>query len=139
MGVTHKRGHTLDLVITRQGEYTVRNVHIVNRDISDHYSIDFNIFSCHHLSRNMDGEIFRRKNNNNNNNNNNNCTHDSHAVQNYCPPLTICAKSIVPLRILSAPSPYPLIMNAPLRLRIIHNHSLYIFNIRKTLSEHIIV
>ena len=60
MGVTHKRGHTLDLVITRQGEYTVRNVHIVNRDISDHYSIDFNIFSCHHLSRNMDGEIFRR-------------------------------------------------------------------------------
>ena len=60
VGVTHKRGHNLDLVITRQGEDTVRDVHIVNRHISDHYSIDFNIFSCHHLSRNMDGEIFRR-------------------------------------------------------------------------------
>ena len=60
VGVTHKRGHTLDLVITRQGEDTVRDVHIVNRHISDHYLIDFNIFSCHHLSRNMDGEIFRR-------------------------------------------------------------------------------
>ena len=55
VGVTHKRDHTLELVITRQDKDTVSDVHIVNRDISDHYSIDFNIFSCHHLSRNMDG------------------------------------------------------------------------------------
>ena len=60
VGVTHKRGHTLDLVITRQGKNTVSDVHIVNRVISDHYSIDFNILSCHHLSRNIDGEIFRQ-------------------------------------------------------------------------------
>ncbi|XP_064650036.1 uncharacterized protein LOC135501716 [Lineus longissimus] len=42
-GPTHKKGHTLDLLITRSADSFVSNVEVVNHLISDHYSINLDV------------------------------------------------------------------------------------------------
>jgi hypothetical protein len=41
--VTHKKGHTLDLVIARSGEDVVENMNVWNPLISDHFPVHFNL------------------------------------------------------------------------------------------------
>ena len=40
---THKRGHTLDLVISRRSDTTVSTVAIEHTEISDHHSVTFKL------------------------------------------------------------------------------------------------
>jgi len=40
---THNRGHTLDLVITREGGLSVNNVDVTDKLISDHFPVNFSL------------------------------------------------------------------------------------------------
>ncbi|KAK6180670.1 hypothetical protein SNE40_008676 [Patella caerulea] len=68
---THQHGHTLDLVITRDGELPVRNLGINNNLISDHFLISFNLYIDkpnlekktfeYRKFKTLDIELFKRK------------------------------------------------------------------------------
>ena len=68
---THRKGHTLDVVITPNKTNYLSNSNITEVDLSDHYLIDFLIFCqpimremktiTYRCTKNVDNELFRRE------------------------------------------------------------------------------
>ena len=46
-GPTHKKGHTLDIVLTRSAdEHLIRNVTVADMGLSDHYAVSYILNIC---------------------------------------------------------------------------------------------
>ena len=64
-GPTHRKGHTLDVLMTRsKDEHLVRNVTVTDMSLSDHFVVSFNIDIVQHRTLLMKIKYCKLRNNN---------------------------------------------------------------------------